>query len=171
MRCRAVFLILILLLISGVAFAFSVNADVLSLATLFTPGKGGRLNTTFDLASDLRLDLSLGVHIINTEEVDLNVFECDLVFDYFPFDPYGFYTGVSLLHLCYLTGLDCPASPFVNLLDIRVGYLFVINHFSIDIRLNMCELGARFSTSSEILQDNFYQFKKYNLNLFLGWKL
>ncbi len=169
MRCRAVFFILILLASCGL-YAFTINTDALASLTLFTPGKGGRLTSTFELLPDLRAELSLGFHRINTDEVELNVFEGGLAFDLFPLAPYGFYTGVSLLHLCYLTGLDCPASPLIDLLDIRVGYLFLMKHLTIDIRFDLCQIGSSLGSDAKILQDNFYQFKKFNFMVLLGWE-
>ncbi len=172
MRCRAVFFIVLFLLISfsAYAFSFSFYADALSLGTLFSSGKGGRIGSQFHIFQDLRLDFGLGFHTSNTEKLSLQIFETTVSLDYFPLYPLGFYTGVSIVHFCYLTGLDCPASPFINLLDIRIGYVFYIKKLVLDLCLSFCEPGASFGSDAEILQSNFYQFKKLNLMFLIGYR-
>jgi hypothetical protein len=168
MRSRTVFPFLILLSLSFSlhAVSFSLSADAAALCTLALPEKSLKAELSLFPAEEMRLSLDGSFHSAKEDTYDLRVLEGGIAVDCFPFENLGFYTGMSLMRLCYLSGYDSPENPVLSLFDVRAGWMFCIHGFLIDLRFTILEPGTEGSESSV---SGFYEFCKYTFGLYLGW--
>ena len=142
--------------------------DLAAVDSFFLSSKGARIEFWVQMMDDLRLSVPFGMYRRSDQTVELSVFEFGAAVDFYPFPHIPFYTGLSLVRVGYLWGLDAPLNPYAHLMDIRIGYTFRIGPAVIEPRVTITEKSLSASAEAETLMTHISQCGEYRFSLLCG---
>lgn len=162
---RLLFFAIIILISHSLSAGWEVGADLRCIDSIFLGA------TRVDMEVSYRWDgvrISVPLRFSSSRTHELMFAETGVDVSVYPFDGYGFYVGVSMIHIGASWGLEAPEKSIMITSSVMCGWTFTFPWFFIEPRISVLDVFSQEEASLSLLSEAIPQYSKLRLSLVAG---
>lgn len=165
MRRLLIYPILLFFTALPVTASWEIGADLRCLDSIFLGA------TRIDMEVAYRWDavrVSIPLRFSSSRTHELMFAETGVDVSVYPFDDYGFFIGVSMIHIGAAWGLEAPKEHVIISSSVMAGWTFTFPWFYLEPRISVLDVFSQEEARLELLSEAVPQYSKIRLSLVAG---
>ena len=163
---RRLFLFALLIItLYPVSASWSIGIDARCIDSFFIPAM--RFDTEVSYSWD-SIRVTVPLRFSTSFSYEFSFLESGLDIYVYPFEGYGFYVGVSMIHIGYAWGLEAPRESIIISSAISTGWTFTFPWFYFEPRLSVLDVFSHEEAHMQSLSEAIPQYSKLRLSLLAG---